>query len=136
VEVTTVTGRRSIEVPGLHHGTQPIPTASRVGPLLVSGGISGIDRSSGVLPDDPADQVAHLFANAAAVLEAAGGSLDDLAKLTVYVASKEVRPVLNAHWTRLFPDAGSRPARHVLVYDSLPPGMQVQAELIAWVDPS
>lgn len=125
--------RRSVEVPGLGHGTHPIPTAAQVGPLLVSGGISGVDRSTGELPADAPSQVAHAFANAEAVVAAAGGSLDDIAKLTVYVASKEVRPLLNAEWTTRFPDPLSRPARHVLVYDSLPAGMHLQCELVAWV---
>lgn len=128
--------RRSIDVPGLRHGTHPIPTAALVGPLLASGGISGVDRSTGTLPDDAATQVANLFDNAAAVVAAAGGSLDDVARFTVYVASKEVRAELNPVWQKHFPDPASRPARHVQVYGSLPPGMHVQCDLIAWVGES
>ncbi len=126
-------GRRSIEVPGLGHGAHPIPNASLVGPLLASGSISGVDRASGVLPEDAATQVANLFDNAAAVLAAAGGSLDNVAKFTVYVRTKDVRAELNPVWEKHFPDPGSRPARHVLVNDSLPPGMHVQGEVIAWL---
>ena len=103
-------GRRSIEVPGLGHGAHPIPNASLVGPLLESGSISGVDRASGVLPEDAATQVANLFDNAAAVLAAAGGSLDDVAMFaTVYVRTKDVRSELNPVWEKHFPDPGRGP---------------------------
>ena len=49
--------RRSIEVPGLRHGA-PIPQASVVGNLLVSGGISPVDPETGVTPDGADEQVA------------------------------------------------------------------------------
>ena len=53
--------RRSIEVPGLQHGA-PIPQASVVGNLLVSGGISPVDPETGVTPDGADEQVAMVFA--------------------------------------------------------------------------
>ena len=34
--------RRSIDIPGLSHGPNPIPQASVVGNLLVSGGVMGV----------------------------------------------------------------------------------------------
>ena len=116
------------------HGTQPIPTAALVGPLLVSGGVSGIDRADGTLPEDPASQVINLFDNVAAVLSAAGGSMDDVVKFSIAVVSKDVRRHLNPVWERQFPDALSRPARHVVVSTTLPAGMHVQCEVTAWLD--
>ncbi len=37
--------RRSIEVEGLSHGGTPIPAASRIGNMIASGGIAGVDAS-------------------------------------------------------------------------------------------
>ena len=43
--------RRSVEVPGLHHGGLPIPVACVVGNLLASSGISPLDPATGGIPD-------------------------------------------------------------------------------------
>ena len=86
--------RRSIEVPGLQHGA-PIPQASVVGNLLVSGGISPVDPETGVTPDGADEQVAMVFANVRRVLAAAGGTTGDIVKCTVFVQDKAIRPVVN-----------------------------------------
>jgi 2-iminobutanoate/2-iminopropanoate deaminase len=121
--------RRSIEVPGLQHGA-PIPQASVVGNLLVSGGISPVDPETGVTPDGADEQVAMVFANVRRVLEAAGGTIGDIVKCTVFVQDKAIRPVVNKYWVEMFPDEASRPARHMLSTD-LQSGTQLQMEITA-----
>jgi 2-iminobutanoate/2-iminopropanoate deaminase len=66
--------RTSIEVMGLHHGNTPIPQASKVGPLVASSGINGIDADSGTVPDSIEDQTVLIFANIKKIMAAAGGS--------------------------------------------------------------
>jgi 2-iminobutanoate/2-iminopropanoate deaminase len=127
--------RRSIHVPGLDHGATPIPTAAMVGPLLVSGGISGIDRVTGELPSDVATQVRNLFDNVAALLATAGGSLEDVVKFNFFVPDRALRSELNPVWTERFPDPDTQPARHVNVYGALPAGMHLQCEVIAYINP-
>lgn len=124
--------RHVVEVEGLGHGAQPIPLAVRLGPLLVTGGISGTDRHNGEVPTDGAAQVAHLFDNVAAVLAATGAGAEHVAKVTFFVRDRGLRDEINSHWVALFPDAGDRPARHTLVQD-LPGRMQVQADLLAYI---
>jgi enamine deaminase RidA (YjgF/YER057c/UK114 family) len=121
--------RRSIEVAGLRHGA-PIPQASVVGNLLVSGGISPVDPETGAIPDGTDEQVAMAFANVRRVLAAAGGSPEDVVKCTVFVPDKAIRPVVDKYWVEMFPDAASRPARHTLRSD-LQGGMQLQLEIMA-----
>lgn len=106
--------RRSIHVQGLEHGSQPIPAASQVGGLLMSGGISGRDPVTGEIPKDPASEVAQAFANLRAIIEAAGGSLDQVVKVTVFACDRSVRTHVNPVWEEYFPDPASRPARHTL----------------------
>ena len=125
--------RRSINVDGLGHGATAIPTASQVGPLLISGGISGIDRASGTVPDDIGTEVRNLFDNVRAVVEAAGGTLDDIAKLTFLVPHRALRSEIDPVWIETFPDPASRPARHASVYDHIPNGLHLQCELIAYI---
>ena len=124
-------GRRSIDVPGLGHGN-PIPNASVVGNLLVTGGVSGQDPVSGQIPDDPAVEVAQAFANLRAILDAAGASLDAVAKVTVFVQDRAFRKHVNPVWTELFPDPESRPARHTL--ETSLSGVRIQLECLAVVD--
>jgi len=122
--------RSSIYVEGLTHGDLPIPTASRVGPWLATGGIRGVDRRTHELPADPARQAELMYENLAAVLEAGGTSPERVLKLTVWIKTPELRPIVNPGWLRLFPDPGSRPARHVLIYD-LPGQTAIQCEALA-----
>ena len=121
--------RRSIEVPGLQHRA-PIPQASVVGNLLVSGGISPVDPQTGATPEGTDEQVAMAFANVLRVLAAAGGTAGDIVKCTVFVQDKTIRPVVDKHWVEMFPDEDSRPARHMLRTD-LQAGTQLQLEIIA-----
>lgn len=125
--------RRSISIEGFDHGGQPIPAASRIGGLVVSGGIYGLDPATGTLPDPVADQVELMFWQAGRILDAAGAGFDDVARMTFYVKDKGARDHVNEHWLRLFPDPASRPARHTLSYDGLPANMLVQCDFIAVV---
>jgi enamine deaminase RidA (YjgF/YER057c/UK114 family) len=122
--------RRSIEVPGLHHGGLPIPQACVVGNILVSGGISPVDPNTGSVPEGTDEQVELAFANVRRVLDAAGGKPEDVVKCTVFVRDKAIRPVIDKHWLELFPDQASRPARHTLRTDLAGP-LQIQLEITA-----
>jgi enamine deaminase RidA (YjgF/YER057c/UK114 family) len=126
--------RRSIEIEGFSHGQLPIPAASRVGPLVITGGVAGLDRGTGTIPHDVGDQARLMFANLAAIMEEAGGSLDSVARMTVYVKVTEARAAVNEEWVRVFPSPHSRPARHTLVNEHLPGNMLVQCDATAWVE--
>ncbi|MBN8814345.1 MAG: RidA family protein [Sphingomonas sp.] len=125
--------RNSIVVDGFAHGAQPIPAASRVGPLLMTGGVHGIDRATGKLADTLEDQVAHMFDNLAAILQAGGGGMEHLVKLTIYAGVPEVRAAVNARWEIEFPDPTSRPARHTLTSAQLRAPMLVQCDATAFI---
>lgn len=122
--------RRSIHIEGVSHGNAPIPMGCRVGDLLHTSGIAGIDPATSKLASGTAEQARHAFGNLRSVLAQAGGSLDDVVRLTVYVRDDSARSHLNKHWLDCFPDPESRPARHVLVY-ALQHGMELQLEAIA-----
>lgn len=125
--------RRSIEVSGVKH-QNPIPAASRKGPFVVSGAISGADPESGKVPPDLDAQCRQMFANVHRLIEAAGGTPDDIVKMTVWIADRALRPTLNKYWVEMFPDPHSRPARHTVASGDLAPPMQVQCDLLAVVD--
>lgn len=126
--------RRSINVEGYGHGGQPIPAASRVGPLVMTGGVHGLDPATGKLPDDLSEQVRLMFANLERIMAAAGAGLGDIVRMTVYVKVPEARPLVNAEWLRAFPDENSRPARHTHVNEHLPLNMLVQCDATAFCE--
>jgi len=121
---------RSLEVPGVSHGTAPIPMGARVGNVIYSSGIMGKDPATDTLPSDAAAQARFAFKNMQALLAAAGASLANVVRMTVYVKDDSARPAVNEQWLQCFPDPHDRPARHILVYN-LPAGMLVQLEIVA-----
>lgn len=126
--------RRSVDVPGFSHG-QPIPAASRVGPLVATGGVHGVDPETASLPPTLEGEVHQMFRNLARIMEAAGGTLDHVARVTVYVRSIEHRAAINAEWIAIFPDPSSRPARHTQLNENLAGRMRVQCDAIAFISP-
>jgi enamine deaminase RidA (YjgF/YER057c/UK114 family) len=103
--------RKSIEIQGFAH-KNPIPAASRVGNMLMTGIITGTDPKSGKLADMLEAQAANIFTHVRSIMAAAGGSTDDIIKINVWMADRGRRDVLNAEWVKMFPDPYSRPARH------------------------
>jgi len=122
--------RCSIDVENHGHGQLPIPAASRVGPIIATGGIRGADPATGKMPDELEAQVRFMFVNLKRIIEAGGGSADSIVKVTVFVKSTDAKPLVDAEWVKLFPDARARPARHMLKQD-LAGAMLVQCDAIA-----
>jgi enamine deaminase RidA (YjgF/YER057c/UK114 family) len=109
----------------------PIPNASRVGNVVMSSVIGGANPGSRELPAALEQQIANVFHHIRHDIEAAGGSVDDIVKVTFWVKDPTTqRAALNAEWVKMFPDADARPARHTL---TLPPDSraQVQADFTA-----
>jgi enamine deaminase RidA (YjgF/YER057c/UK114 family) len=109
----------------------PIPNASRIGNIVMSSVIGGANPGTRTLPDSLEQQVANVFANIRYDIEAAGGSVDDILKITFWVKDPVTqRAALNSEWVKMFPDPAARPARHTL---TLPPDSraQVQADFTA-----
>ena len=99
----------------------------------MSGGIHGIDRTSGKLASSLEDQVELMFDNLDAVVRAGGGTMEDVVKITVYAAVPEARELVNVRWVREFPDPESRPARHTISFPGLRAPMLVQCDAVAFI---
>lgn len=124
--------RKSIEVHGVTHGSAPIPMASQIGNIVYSSAIMGKDPATNALPDDVRGEIECLFRNVGAVMTAAGGTPDDIIRMSVYLRSNDLRPLFNEEWLKMFPDPDSRPARHITLAD-LQNRMNVQVEIVAIV---
>jgi enamine deaminase RidA (YjgF/YER057c/UK114 family) len=120
--------RRSIELPGWSHAA-PVPLGCQVGNMVFSSRIGGRDPATDAVPANPADQARLLFENVEAFMRAAGGTLDNIGHVTVLLSSPEYRDAFEQAWLAAFPDASSRPARHVHE-GALRGGVCFQVELI------
>ena len=106
-------GRRTIiDVPGVAHGTMPIPMAVKIGNMVYSSGIHGMDPATGTIPQDPAAQVKLVFQHMRTIVENAGGGTGDIAIVIFNIADDSVRPLVNDEWLAMFPDDDDRPARN------------------------
>ena len=106
--------RQSVNFPGFAH-QNPIPNASRIGNVMMSSVISGVDPGTRNLPADLAGQVRNLFTHIGRAVEAAGGTPDNILKITFWMKEPATgRAALNEEWVKMFPSEASRPARHTL----------------------
>lgn len=108
-----MTERESVELPGFGHNN-PIPVASRIGPFLASGAITGRDPRTREMPRELDQQCANVFAHVRALVEAAGGTTDDILKMTFHLVDPRDRAALNREWLAMFPDPAHRPARQAI----------------------
>lgn len=104
--------RRSIYIGEFLHQS-PIPHASRIGNVLVSGLIRGVDPSTQIFPATLEQQCAFMFENVRRTVEAGGARVDDIIKVTFWMNLLS-RKAINDEWVKMFPDAASRPARQVM----------------------
>lgn len=125
-----MTKRRSVNGSHARH-ENPIPNASRVGDLVMSSVIGGANPGTRTVPPTLEEQVANVFRHIRHDVEAAGGTVDDIVKVTFWLKDPvSQRAALNDEWVRMFPDPESRPARHS---QTLPPDSRalVQADFTA-----
>jgi 2-iminobutanoate/2-iminopropanoate deaminase len=105
--------RKSIYAEGFSH-KNPIPAACRIGNMLYSGSIQGTHPADGKYGDTLERQCELMFDHVRRIVDAAGCSIDDIIKMTVWMRDRSQRAALNAVWLKMFPDPESRPARHTM----------------------
>ncbi len=120
--------RSSIYVGGIGHQS-PIPNASRIGNIIVSGLIRGADPATSRLAPTLPEQCAFMFSNMRQTVEAGGATLDDIIKVTIWMKALERAPI-NAEWVNMFPDPAARPARQIMEI-VMEEGVLVQCDFMA-----
>ena len=115
--------------------TSPAGAPAAIGPYSVAVASGDFVFVSGQIPLDPetmqlvdgfASQARRVFDNLAAVCKAAGGSLDDLVKITVYVTDMADFPKLNEIAAEYL--AEPYPARATIAVAGLPKDALVEVE--------
>jgi 2-iminobutanoate/2-iminopropanoate deaminase len=110
----------------------PYSQAIVAGGLVFCSGMAGIDPTTGAAPEGIEAQTEQALTNLSAVLEAAGASLSDLVKTTIFYADVEDFSRLNEVYARHMPDPA--PARSAPANVRLPRGLLVSIDAIAVLD--
>lgn len=110
----------------------PYSQAIRQGATVWTAGQVGLDPVTGELvAGDVTEQTRQALANLAAVLAAAGGSLADVVKTTVFLVDMADFGAMNAVYAEHFP--APAPARSTVAVAGLPRGARVEIEATAVV---
>ena len=107
----------------------PYSQAIVAGGLVFCSGMAGIDPATGTIADGIEAQTEQALLNLAAVLVAAGSSMDDVVKTTIFYSNVEDFGRLNEVYARYMPDPP--PARSAPANVRLPRGLLVSIEAIA-----
>ncbi len=105
----------------------PYSQALKVGATIYLSGQIPLDPRTGELVQGDFDaQVRQVLTNLKAVAQAAGGGLDRIVKLTVYLTDLAEFPRVNAAMTNYF--TAPYPARAAVGVSALPKGAEVEME--------
>lgn len=107
----------------------PYSQAIVAGGLVFCSGTAGIDPATGTIPEGIEAQTEQALVNLAAVLAAAGASMADVVKTTIFYADVEDFGRLNEVYAQHMPDPP--PARSAPANVRLPRGLLVSIEAIA-----
>ncbi len=111
----------------------PYSQAVRVGDFLYTSGQVALDPATGVIVSGGIEgQTTRVLENLKAVLEAAGSSLDQVFKTTVFLKDMNDFAAMNAIYGKYFaPEGAVAPARSTVEVARLPKDALVEIEVIA-----
>jgi 2-iminobutanoate/2-iminopropanoate deaminase len=97
--------------------------------VYLSGQVAQDPRTGKLIAGDVAAQTQQIFANLAAVLEAAGRSFADVVRVGVYLSDMSTFAAMNEVYARHF--EAPYPARTTIAVAALPLGAAVEIDLVA-----
>jgi reactive intermediate/imine deaminase len=120
--------KRAIHTDAAPQAIGPYSQAMRCGDTVYLAGQIGLDPATMELVSGVEPQIRRVFENLKAVATAAGGGLDDIVKLTVYLTDLNNFTRVNEIMATYF--IAPYPARAALGVASLPRGAQVEIDAI------
>jgi len=109
----------------------PYSQGIKSGNLVFTSGQLPVNMKTGALEADPAAAAAASMENCRAVLAAAGATMDDVVKATVFITNMADFPKINAAYAAFF--RNDPPARSCVQVAALPKGAVLEIELVAVV---
>lgn len=123
--------KKEIKTNGAPGAIGPYSQGVKAGNLIFVSGQLPIDASTGEMPSDIKSQTRCSIKNIKAILEAEGGSLDNVVKTTVYLADMSYFGPMNEVYGEEF--KAVYPARAAFAVKELPKQALVEIEVIAVV---
>jgi 2-iminobutanoate/2-iminopropanoate deaminase len=121
--------REPVTAPDAPAAIGPYVHAIRTGGLLFCSGQIPLDpRTGDLVGTSPAEQAGRCLENLAAVCHAAGATLGDAVRITIYVTDMSAFPAVNDVYGSFF-ESGP-PARVAIGVAALPRGAQVEMDAI------
>lgn len=121
--------RRAVSTAGAPGAIGPYSQAIAVDDFLFCSGQLGLDPATGELVAGVEAQAERAMKNLTAVLDAAGMSLADVVKTTIFLADIDDFAAVNAVYGRFTPDPP--PARSTVQVAALPKAALVEIEAVA-----
>jgi 2-iminobutanoate/2-iminopropanoate deaminase len=125
--------RRAVSSEGAPAALGPYSQAIVAGGFVFCSGTAGIDPVSGEARVGIEAQTEQALLNLACILDAAGASMDDLVKTTIFYANVEDFATINAIYAGHMPDPA--PARSAPANVQLPRGLLISIDAIAAINP-
>lgn len=107
----------------------PYSQAVDCGPFVFASGQIPIDPATGNIPEGITEQTRQSLSNVKAILEAAGLTMDNVVKTTVFLADMNDFAAMNAVYAEAF--SAPFPARSAVAVRTFPKNVLVEIEVIA-----
>lgn len=121
--------KQPVSTPAAPAAIGPYSQAVKTGNLLFCSGQLPIDPATGDMPADIKAQTRQSLSNVKAILEAAGTSMENVVKSTVFLADMSLFGPMNEVYAEFFCEPF--PARCALAVKELPKQALVEIEVIA-----
>lgn len=108
----------------------PYSQAQVIGDLVITSGQLPIDVATGAFPEGIEAQTRQSLTNVKAIIEAAGLTMDDVVKTTVFLSDMNNFVAMNGVYAEFFTE-GKYPARSAVEVARLPKDALVEIEVIA-----
>lgn len=121
-----------VRTPGAPAPIGPYSQAVRAGDTVYVSGVIGLDPASGdMIAGGVAAQAERVFASLAEIARAAGGTLANAVKVTIYLTDLASFPVVNERMAQAFREPF--PARATVGVKALPRGAEVEVDAVLWL---
>ena len=107
----------------------PYSQAIEVDGMVYTSGIIPVDPATGEIPEGAAAQADRVFKSMSALLNAAGTSMSNVVKTTVFIKNMDDFAAINEVYAKYFPEPF--PARSCIEVARIPKDVLLEAEAIA-----
>ena len=121
--------KRAVSTDAAPKAIGPYSQAIVAGDLVFVSGQAGIDPATGAVATGIEAQAEQALRNVAAILEAAGCTMADVVKTTLWLTDAEHFTTVNAIYARHLPEPA--PARSTPILAALPRGFLISVDAIA-----